>query len=362
VTGPVLVVENLSLQLGDFALGHLDLRVEEGEILVLLGPNGAGKSVTLETIAGFHRPATGRIAIGGREVTLLPPEKRNIGLLFQDFGLFPHLSVAENVAVGLCRKRRSTGARQAVAELLSRFGIAGLAGRDPRSLSAGERQRVALARAFAAAPRLFLFDEPFSSLDGQTRSRLRGEIREFLRGCRVPAIFVTHDLADVPGFADRIAVMRAGAVIQSGDAAGVLRRPANRFVAELLGFDNIIPGQVLGRSCQTITVAVADQRLELPAPPFGDSKEEVWLCLRAEDVEFDPQGSGLGGRPGQHWRLAARVRAIEDQGAVTKVTLDCGFPLHALAMSRRVRELGLAAGTEVEAVVLPDALHLIPAV
>jgi ABC-type sulfate/molybdate transport systems ATPase subunit len=269
--------------------------------------------------------------------------------------------VAENVAVGLCRKRGSTGRRQEVAELLIRFGIAGLAGRDPRSLSVGERQRVALARAFGAAPRLFRFDEPFSALDGQIRIRLRSELRDFLCDCRVPAIFVTHDLADVRGFADRIAIMRAGNIIQSGDTAGVLRCPANRFVAEFLGFDNVFPGRVLGRSGRTICIAFADRHVELPAPSFGDPGEAVWLCVRAEDVDLDPAGSG-GGTSDRYWRFAARVRGVADQGAVTKVTLDCGFPLQALAMTRWVREIGLAAGSEAEAVVLPEALHLIPAV
>ncbi|HTT78451.1 MAG TPA: ATP-binding cassette domain-containing protein, partial [Stellaceae bacterium] len=166
-------VEGASLRLGDFALRDLDLALGRGEILVLLGPNGAGKSVSLEMIAGFHRPQRGRILVAGDDVTRLPPERRGIGLVVQDFGLFPHLTVAANVAFG----RPGVD----IAALLKQVGIGHLAARRPGNLSAGERQRTALARALAIRPLLFLFDEPFSALDARTRTGLRDELKSFLR-------------------------------------------------------------------------------------------------------------------------------------------------------------------------------------
>ncbi len=175
---PAIAVEELSLSIGDFHLGKLDFALGAGEILVMLGPNGSGKSVTLETIAGFHRPDSGRVSIGGRDVTELPPEQRNVAFLVQNFGLFPHLTVEQNVAIALRGQKRTQAASLPygdVVGLLSHFGITALAQRTPQTLSPGEKQRVALARALAAEPDVFLFDEPFSALDRHTtRAIARG--------------------------------------------------------------------------------------------------------------------------------------------------------------------------------------------
>ncbi|MGH7068042.1 MAG: ABC transporter ATP-binding protein, partial [Acetobacteraceae bacterium] len=213
---PAIAVEDLSLQLGAFALNHVRLAVAPGEILALLGPNGAGKSTTLETIAGFHRPREGRILIAGRDVTLLPPERRDVGLVFQNYGLFPHLTVAANVAFSLGAKGAPHARRAApeIRRLLARFGIEHLAHRYPHDLSPGEKQRTALARALVREPELFLFDEPFAALDARTREGLRDELGAFLRDAGIPAIFVTHDQADATVLADRVAIMNCGAIAQ----------------------------------------------------------------------------------------------------------------------------------------------------
>jgi molybdate/tungstate transport system ATP-binding protein len=357
VTAGAAAVEELSLRLGGFALNHLDFSVSAGEILVMLGPNGAGKSLTLETVAGFHRPDAGRIVIGGRDVTLLPPERRNVGLLFQDFGLFPHLSVARNVGVGL-RTPRRRAPRRGLAELLAHLGIAHLARRNPRELSPGEKQRVALARALAAEPDLFLFDEPFSALDAQTRVRLRDDLEEFLRNTGVPAIFVTHDHGDALALADRVIVVRDGAIVQSGATAAIFETPADRFVAEFVGFDNILAGQITGRAGELLTVAVSDTLIAVAATNMAeDCGREVWLCIRAEDIDLHPAGNAEGGGT----RLTARILSVRSEGMLTRVALDYGFALHACAMTRHVRKLGLAAGAVVEAAIAPQAIHVIPA-
>lgn len=356
---PAAAVEELSLRLGSFVLSGVGFALDRGEILVILGPNGAGKSVTLETIAGFHRPERGRISIAGRDVTSLAPERRNVGLMFQDFGLFPHLSVAANVAVGLRAGRaRRRLPRGSLAELLDRFRIVHLAKRSARELSPGEKQRVALVRALAAEPDLFLFDEPFSALDPQTRERLRAELDRFLRSTGVPAIFVTHDLGDARALADRIAVMRDGAIVQSGTAPAVFTTPAERFVAEFVGFDNILRGRIATDSGEGPMIVVGERVLGTAPPDLGhQSAGEVWLCVRAENIDVFPAGS----TPARRGRLRARVITAKDDGMLTRIVLDCGFPLQACAMSRQLRAMKLRAGAEVEVEIAPGAVHLIPA-
>lgn len=359
MTPGAVAVEELSVRLGGFALKRVGFALDRGEILVILGPNGAGKSVTLETIAGFHRPDHGRILIGGRDVTRLAPERRHVGLMFQDFGLFPHLSVAGNVAVGLRAGRaRHRLPKSRFAELLDRLRIAHLAARGPLDLSPGEKQRVALARALAAEPDIFLFDEPFSALDPQTRDRLRSELDSFLRNTGVPAIFVTHDLDDARALADRIVVLREGAIVQRGTAAAIFASPADRFVAEFVGFDNILPGHIAASPGPGLTIAIGDQLLGAARRDLvRSSAREVWLCIRAEDIDIYPVGSAPGGAN----RLRGRVAAVKHGGMLTRIALDCGFPLQACAMARHLRGLHLAPGAEVEAEIAPGAVHVIPA-
>jgi molybdate/tungstate transport system ATP-binding protein len=336
-------VECAALRLGTFRLRDLDLRLDRGEILCVLGPNGAGKSVSLEMIAGFHRPQRGRIAIGGRDVTLLPPERRRVGLVVQDFGLFPHLNVARNLGFG------RQGAD--LAALLARFGIAHLAERMPHALSVGEKQRVALARALATRPDLFLFDEPFSALDARGREGLREELGSFLRGAAIAAIFVTHDPREACLLADRVAVMRDGAIVQAGSVEAVFRRPADEWIAKFVGVDNILAGRIVALSAAGCRVAVGAATLAAAAAIRGG---EVVACIRADEVELFAPGEPAPGR------LPGRVTAIADLGGLRRVTIDCGFRLNALVTSRRIRELGLCPGAAIAAEIDPEAVHLLP--
>ncbi len=361
------VVENLSLALGAFALRNVDLSLEADEVLVILGPNGAGKSVCLEAIAGFHRCQSGRILIHGRDVTRLPPERRNVGLLFQDFGLFPHLTVAQNITLGLHARlsaregRESARAPRTLPELLADFGIAHLATRRPEALSPGEKQRAALARALATHPDLYLFDEPFSALDARTRDELRGELRRFLRGLRVPAIFVTHDYSDALALADRVAVMREGELVQTGRLEEIFRRPANRFVAEFIGIENIVAGRRAGGSAERPVIAVADKTLLASAEePLGGGAGEVWVCIKAEDVELALPGDERSLRRPDVSRLAADITATHHLGVLTKLELDCGFRLYAYVMTRQVGAMQLVPGRRVEVVIAAEAIHLLP--
>jgi ABC-type Fe3+/spermidine/putrescine transport system ATPase subunit len=367
VTRPTLLVEDLSLALGGFRLRNLRLEVGSEETLVVLGPNGAGKSVMLETIAGFHHPDRGRIAINGRDVTGLAPERRNLGFVFQNFGLFPHLTVAQNVAFGQRVRRLARGSRAAAIEragialLLAQFGIGHLSDRNPQQLSPGEKQRVALARALATQPDLFLFDEPFSALDARTREQLREDLRKFLRGSGLSAIFVTHDRSDALGFADRIAVMRAGEIIQRGPVAEIFHHPADPFVAEFVGIENILAGRIEYGAGGAHRVAVADQLLAVAANgAVLSGSRNVQVCIRAEDVDLEPAGRPHRDPGDGVNRLDARIIATGGSGPLCTVELDCGFPLRAYVMARQARAMNLVPEGRVTVEIAATAVRVLP--
>jgi ABC-type Fe3+/spermidine/putrescine transport system ATPase subunit len=334
MTAPVLEIERLAVSLGAFALRDISLTLAPSEILVLIGPNGAGKSVLLETIAGFHDPAAGRIRIAGRDVTRLPPERRRVGFMVQNYALFPHLSVAGNV--GFAIRARPGAERVDVGKMLERFGVGPLANRLPHHLSPGEKQRVALARALASRPSLFLFDEPFAALDARMRETLRDDLRQFLREAKLAAIFVSHDQSDVHVLADRVAVLHEGALQQVGSVDAVFSRPANRHVADSTGVENILSG-------------AAARRLT-PGTP------DATLCLRAEDVDVLPGGARPESADGVI-SLDAVVREVVRLGPVARVTLDCGFRL--VAALPRPEALGLTERTAATVRISRAALHVL---
>lgn len=354
-----LAVAGVSLRLGDFALDDVSLSLPTNDVMVVLGPNGAGKSVLLETIAGFHRPSHGRIAIGDRDVTALPPEQRRVGFVVQNFGLFPHLSVAQNVALGARghRQAETRSERADIPTLLERFGIAHLGNASPIVLSPGEKQRAALARAEASHPDLFLLDEPFAALDAPARSQLRLELARFLRERRLPALFVTHDYVDVAALGDQLALMRAGRIIQRGAVDEVFRRPVSRTAADILGFENQLAGRVDGGEGRSTRVAVGGGMLRATAAEAAPATGEVYVAIRAENVRL--ARLGIASKDVTDNRLAGTVVALEPLGALTRVALDCGFPLVACLMSRDVPDLGLAPGAAIAATIAAADIHVV---
>jgi len=227
------------------AVRDLTLDVAQGEFLTLLGPSGSGKTTTLNMLAGFERPTRGEILLAGRPVDRLPPYERNIGMVFQNYALFPHRTVAENVAFGLLMRRRPRAQiGERVERMLDLVRLPGLGHRYPRQLSGGQQQRVALARALAIEPSLLLLDEPLSNLDLKLREEMRLELRAIQSQLGITTVFVTHDQEEALVMADRIAVMRAGRLEQMGTSEEVYRDPANRFVAGFLGESNFIPARV----------------------------------------------------------------------------------------------------------------------
>ena len=256
------------------AVRGLDLEVRRGETLALLGPSGCGKTTTLRLIAGFESPDSGTVEVGGRTVAgpgvRVAPEKRRVGMVFQDYALFPHLTVEQNVAYGLPKDKKRKGR---VKEILALAHLDGLGERMPHELSGGQQQRVALARALAPGPTVVLLDEPFSNLDATLRARVRSEMREILNRAGATAVFVTHDQEEALSLADEVAVMLGGRVVQSAPPEELYHHPVTREVASFVGDANFLPG----------TAENGHVRCELGTiPTLGNGEGEVEVMLRPE--------------------------------------------------------------------------------
>ncbi|MGI6878392.1 ABC transporter ATP-binding protein [Microbacterium sp. gxy059] len=234
--------ESVTQVFGDFtAVDDVDMTIPAGKLTTLLGPSGCGKTTSLRMLAGYTRPTKGRILIDGTDMTRTPPEKRGLGMVFQSYALFPHMTVAENVAYGLKLRGASRAERTArVEECLALVGLEHLADRKPRALSGGQQQRVALARAIAIRPRLLLLDEPLSNLDARLRVQMRAEIRRIQAETGLTVVLVTHDQDEALEMSDEMVLMRAGRIMQQGAPSEVFGAPANRFVADFLGYENFL--------------------------------------------------------------------------------------------------------------------------
>ena len=294
------------------AVKDLDLEVRRGGILALLGPSGCGKTTTLRLIAGFEAPDSGTVEVGGRTVAgpqaNVPPEKRRVGMVFQDYALFPHLSVEQNVAYGLPSGKKRKGR---VEEVLALTHLEGLGDRMPHELSGGQQQRVALARALAPEPAVVLLDEPFSNLDASLRVRVRSEMREILRDAGATAVFVTHDQEEALSLADEVAVMMRGTVVQSAPPEALYHRPATREVASFVGEANFLPGTAQN---DQVSCALGD------IPIVGSGEGEVDVMLR-------PEALVLRGLPNGQATVEDREFYGHDQ--LLKLRLDSGRTLRA---------------------------------
>jgi ABC-type Fe3+/spermidine/putrescine transport system ATPase subunit len=269
------------------------LEIADGEVVSFLGPSGCGKTTALRIIAGLTRQDRGEVYIGDRRVTDLPPEQRNTAMVFQNYALFPHMTVFENIAFGLrVRRRPAAEIRARVASTLELVRLSGLEGRYPRELSGGQQQRIALARAVATNPDVLLFDEPLSNLDAKLREHMRFELRNFLRTIKITAVYVTHDQAEALVLSDKIAVMERGAIVQLDTPHRVYRNPASRFVADFMGLTRFIEAVVVGpgQAAGTLQVeAAGGLRLEGRGRDLAPGRSVV-VCVRPEHLEFRTPG------------------------------------------------------------------------
>ena len=313
------------------AVDRIDLTVATGEFLTLLGPSGCGKTTTLNMIAGFLTPDAGTIRLAGRTVDRLPSFRRDIGLVFQDYALFPHMNVAENVAFGLKMRRvaKPEIARR-VAEALDLVHLSGFGDRRPMALSGGQRQRVALARALVIQPTVLLLDEPLSNLDLKLREEMRLEITTLQRRLGITMIMVTHDQGEALAVSDRIAIMNKGRIEQLGDAHAVYENPGSRFVADFIGQTNFIPGTVLQGTATSGNCAVATEagELRLLAPQALPAGATVEIAVRPERMRFAPVpadgGLTLTGTVLRHVYLGDHTETYVRTAAGTLVVVRTG--------------------------------------
>ena len=332
-------IEHVSKHWGDFtALKDVSLAVNKGEFICFLGPSGCGKTTLLRAVAGLDMQSEGRIVMNGRDVSDLPPARRDFGIVFQSYALFPNLSVADNVAYGLHGKRlpRSQVDKR-VQELLALVGLPDQGKKHPAQLSGGQQQRVALARALATSPSLLLLDEPLSALDARVRAHLRHEIKQLQKNLGVTTIMVTHDQEEAMTMADRIVVMRAGRIEQIGTPAEVYAKPASAFVASFIGEMNFMPAQVQGTNLITIN----GKRLQADTSGLNGERE-VLAAIRPEDIQvndLDAAGANM---------LHTEISDSEYLGPVVRARLSggdlAGVQLRADVSMNLARSMGLATG------------------
>ena len=318
-------------------LRDVSITVEPGEFFALLGPSGSGKSTLLRLIAGFIQHQSGRLLIGGRDVTGVPPWKRNVGMVFQNYALWPHMSVERNVAFGLEERRLPRDEiRRKVGAALELVGLTGYGGRRPNQLSGGQQQRVALARTLAIEPQVLLLDEPLSNLDAKLRVQMRRELRRVHDQLGITTIFVTHDQEEAMTVCDRIAVLDEGVVQQVGAPVALYDRPANRFVAQFVGSVNLFDGTLEGRVFRSAALG------ELPLPASIDAAGSG-----PAQIAFRPHAVTLGGAPTEGLRLDGVVEDGEFLGEFMRYEVRVG---NALVVADQPHAWGserLAAGARV---------------
>jgi spermidine/putrescine ABC transporter ATP-binding subunit len=334
------------------AVDALDLAVHEGELLSLLGPSGCGKTTTLNLIAGFVAPSAGRVIVDGQDVTARPPHERGLGVVFQSYALFPHMSVFENVAFGL-RERRVAKSEigRRVGEALALVRLQGQGERRPRQLSGGMQQRAALARALVYAPRVLLLDEPLAALDRKLREEMRAELREILREVGITTVFVTHDQTEALSLSDRIAVMNQGRIEQLGPPRAIYERPATRFVADFIGGSSRLRGRASAPDRVDLGFGVT---VEVRLARLLEVGEPVELGIRPERVAIAPPGGGAGAN-----RLAGRITRLTYLGAQTEVAVEIAGGQSLLGLVAEPSPAPLAVGGEVALALPPDAFLLL---
>ncbi|MBW2001380.1 MAG: ATP-binding cassette domain-containing protein [Deltaproteobacteria bacterium] len=332
----MIKIENISKTLGEFFLKDLTLDIENGTYFMILGPTGAGKTILLESIAGIYYPDKGRIRMGGKDITNIPPRERNVSMVYQDYMLFPHLSVKKNIAFGMnIKKLPKKVIKEKVDAISQTLNIHHLLHRFPGTLSGGEKQRIAIARAMMTEPKALLLDEPLSALDAQTREGLRYELKKIHSDNKITIVHVTHNFEEVFSLADSVAVMREGEIIQVGNPDDVFRRPNCEFIANFVGVENLFKGRSTINN-GTSDITINGIKIVSTACNSGDSV----VSIRPEDILVSRNKIESSARNS----FSGNITGVIDKGAIIKIVADCGIPISAIITRRSFDDMGLSRG------------------
>jgi len=340
---------------GLFSLKGVSLKIKEGEYFVILGPTGAGKTLLLEIIAGLYFPDSGQVRISGNDVTEEPPEKRNIGFLYQDYSLFPNYNARSNIEYGLrIRKVPKEERDETVERLASMLNIENLMERDVTTLSGGEQQKVAMARALAIRPTLLLLDEPFSALDESTKDKLIEDMRALHIKEGITTLHVTHSQEEAMILADRIAIMMDGRIVQVGMPKDIFFKPKTSKIAKFVKIENIWNVDVIEKTDEGILVGLDGHKILTP-PNRSIEGGTARLIIRPEDIVI-----GSGASTSARNRFSGKVMSIEQRGFYNIVRIDCGFNVVAAVTRQSIEELEIGVGDEVRVFFKTTALHVVP--
>ena len=346
-------IENVTKKWEDFSIRNVELKVAEGEYFVVLGPTGAGKTLLLELIAGFHRPDSGRIWIDDMDVTFLPPEKRGVGFVPQEYMLFPHMTVFENVEFGLkVRKIPKAERERRVEQTLEFMGLSHLRDRLPMTLSGGEQQKTALARALVIKPKILLLDEPLSALDTNMRKKMQNELKKLHEELKVTTIHVTHDQIEAFILANRLAVMKNGTIIQTGSPEQVFRRPKDYFVARFVGFENLFDGKIVENKEGIAKIDIGGVIVEAITKKNGNCT----VGIRPDDIIISksPLKSSMRNV------LRGKISDFIDMGSLISLMVKVeGLSFVALITKRSFIEMKLDRGEEIYVSFKASSIHVI---
>lgn len=347
----MISIEDLSRDWPNFSLRDIDLEVRDGEYFVILGPTGSGKTLLLELIAGFYKPDEGRIRIGGRDVTWRDPEDRKVGFVYQDYSLFPHLTVGENIRYGLEVNDFSKDAiREKTERMVNILGIGHLTERYPKNLSGGEQQKTALARGLVLDPDVLLLDEPVSALDMPTQEEMRGELKRIHREMEMTTLHVTHSRKEASWLADRIGLMRGGRVIQVGSPEDIFRKPKSEFVADFVGVENVFEGV---STCEDgICKIEVDGGLEIEA--VSNKEGDVKACIRSDEILVSKQPVRSSGRN----MVGGTVKEVVNLESTVRLLVDAGEDFTVLVTKKSLSEMGIEVGDEVYLIFKASSVHV----